>query len=406
MGKGMQYPVGAILLGALSAYVAATLASGLIAKTQFQFTTVGSRLGCIDGLRGYLALSVLIHHFIVWMQVTKLGGGWVPPQINFFNALGAGSVALFFMVTGFVFYPRVLAGFRLTSWKAVFIGRFFRIVPAIVISVVFIATVISLRTGASPNLHFLVEAAEWITSWSEVDLLGYPDSGRLNAYVLWSLWYEWLFYLFVLPACAFAMDLARRLGMPTVSIPILLLLIGWVFSKLSSMRLFVFLPLFAVGMIAFECQRKSGEGRLQGAIASVIALSALMVGMTRAPFPYSPVQIVLYGSFFIIVACGNSLFGILNTKAAKVLGECSYGIYLLHGTFLSLLFVEGARIVDATGAGVLPITLPICAVVTLVAAFTIHVLVEQPAIRLGARVAAFLGSTRVRESDPQMNVAP
>lgn len=30
-----------------------------------------TRIGCIDGLRGYLALSVMVHHFAVWLAFCK-----------------------------------------------------------------------------------------------------------------------------------------------------------------------------------------------------------------------------------------------------------------------------------------------------------------------------------------------
>ncbi len=92
------------------------------------------RIGCIDGLRGYLALSVLIHHFIIWMQVTRLGGVWEVPSVRLFNQLGAGAVALFFMTTGLVFHPRGLAGFRVCSWPAIYTTRLFRIMPLVIVS--------------------------------------------------------------------------------------------------------------------------------------------------------------------------------------------------------------------------------------------------------------------------------
>lgn len=75
----------------------------------------------------------------------------------------------------------------------------FRIVPLVATSVAVITFLIFLRTSARPGLGYFAAAAQWVTSWGEPPLLGYPNSGRMNAFVLWSLWYEWLFYLVVLP---------------------------------------------------------------------------------------------------------------------------------------------------------------------------------------------------------------
>ena len=38
----------------------------------------------IDGLRGFLALLVMGHHFVIWLQITRLGGDWVAPDANLF----------------------------------------------------------------------------------------------------------------------------------------------------------------------------------------------------------------------------------------------------------------------------------------------------------------------------------
>src|SRR6476661_365493 len=105
----MRYPIAAIIAAAVLAYLSATILSGRVATAGFPLPPDERRIGCIDGLRGYLALSVLVYHAIVWMQLTRLGGSWSPPQLALFEQLGAGSVALFFMVTGLLFYPRVKA---------------------------------------------------------------------------------------------------------------------------------------------------------------------------------------------------------------------------------------------------------------------------------------------------------
>ena len=42
--------------------------------------------------------------------------------------------------------------------------------------------------------------------------------------------------------------------------------------------------------------------------------------------------------FFLTIVSGNSLFGLLNLKTSKILGEISYSIYLIHGIILYIIF--------------------------------------------------------------------
>ncbi|ACL56454.1 acyltransferase family protein [Methylobacterium nodulans] len=380
-----NYPVAAIMAGATAACLAATLLASWIGRTKFPLPSADTRIGCIDGLRGYLALSVLIHHFVVWMQATSLGGAWAVPSVNLFAQLGAGGVALFFMVTGLVFYPRILAGFRATAWPAVYTMRVFRIVPLVAVSVAIITLLIAARTGRGLDAQFPAAAAQWITTWGEPPLLGFADSGRINAYVLWSLRYEWLFYLAVLPACALAMDLVRG-RLPSWTVPVALLAIGLLGREAGlPTALLRFLPLFAIGMLAYEVRSREAIARhLRTRPAAAVAVLALALGMVTARTPYGS-ALPLFALFFVCVACGNALFGVLRTRGALVLGECSFGIYLLHGVVLSVAFVDAGA--ERLAPEIVPALLPLAAVaVTMVTPLT-FLIVERPALRLGALLA-------------------
>jgi peptidoglycan/LPS O-acetylase OafA/YrhL len=402
-----NYPIAAIATGAVATYVLATVAGTILVRAGFPVPSGDRRIGCVDGLRGYLALSVLVHHFIVWMQVTRLGGSWTAPGVNIFNNLGAAGVALFFMTTGLVFYPRVLTGLRKTSWPATYTTRVFRIVPLIVFSLALITGIIALRTGHRPDSTFPMAAAKWITTFSEPPLLGYTDSGRLNAYVLWTLKLEWYFYIFVLPACAFGRDLIRG-WLPSWALPAALLLMALIGRRFySEGGLPTFLPLFAIGMLAFECQQHSTIRQfLNAKWIALLAFVCLAAGMVSAPTPYGILQLPLFGFFFIVVACGNDLAGLLRTKGALLLGECSYGIYLLHGTILSLLFVDGASVIGPLATDYIPALLPITGLIVACITPVTYLLIERPAIRAGVLIARRLSGRQLRPDDPQVEVAP
>ena len=375
---------------ALVGLALATALGALLGRYGFPLPPARARIGCIDGLRGYLALAVMVHHFFIWSAVTRFGADWGPPSLNVLNQLGAGGVALFFMITGAVFYPRILAGFAATSWTSVYLGRAFRLLPLIAVSVaVVVAVIVARMPHPVVDARLFGAAARWLTAWGEPPLLGFPDSGRINAYVLWSLRLEWLFYLLALPACAAAMALLHARRLPTVALPLALLgLLGAarIGAGVAGLDIGIlkYFTLFAVGMLAFECQARP---RLRAMLAQPrvgwLAAAGLLLGVVATPVPFDW-SLPLFGCFFACVICGNDLGGVLRGRGALVLGECSFGIYLLHGIALYLLFDGGATAHIATG--LLPVLLPAAMVVVVAVTAATYLLVERPAIRLGKTV--------------------
>ncbi|RYZ83642.1 MAG: acyltransferase, partial [Proteobacteria bacterium] len=66
-----------------------------------------TRFVSIDGLRGYLAFAVYLHHSCIWYFYLQTGRWEVPPS-SLYTMLGQGAVALFFMVTSFLFATKIL----------------------------------------------------------------------------------------------------------------------------------------------------------------------------------------------------------------------------------------------------------------------------------------------------------
>jgi peptidoglycan/LPS O-acetylase OafA/YrhL len=88
------------------------------------------RIGCFDGLRGYLAVGVFMYHCLIWLYVLQ-GHEWSPPPGNAYANLGQATVALFFMITSILFYPKILRRLSGSEWLAHFISRIFRAHPAV-----------------------------------------------------------------------------------------------------------------------------------------------------------------------------------------------------------------------------------------------------------------------------------
>lgn len=386
----MSLPVDTFTLSFLFFYlvslVGAVLVGGALRRGGFPVPK-GPRYGNIDGLRGFLALSVLSHHFWIWTQVALYGQPWSAADLPFVNQLGAGAVALFFMITGLVFYPTALKGIGHVFWPKIYIGRFFRIVPLVAVSFLLISLVIALRTGARPDASYARAAIEWISAHREVPIMGYADSGRVNALVLWSLWQEWLFYLILLPAVALGLQLARAVRLPSWTVPLLVLIVGAA-AHLARVggNMPTFWPLFAAGMLAYElCARDAVRRWLASRTAAVLATLAMVPAVTLSHHALTP-AFFAFAFFFCCVAAGNRFGGVFSLPGAAVVGEISFGIYLLHGILLNLLFVDATPIVRGLPPAALPLLIPVLAALIVLVTAATYLLIERPAWRFGKRL--------------------
>ena len=194
----------------------AALATAKLLAISFGMPRVGGRFGSIDGLRGYLAFFVFMHHSSIWFFYLR-DGVWDFPPSTFFSQLGPGSVALFFAITGFLFISKLLsAELKTSDWVHLYISRVFRIVPLYSLAGLLFFLAIAVLSGGqalqqSP-LDMTKSAVEWLTfgylgihgtqTWISES---YPSN--FLAYVTWSLPYEWFFY-FSLPV--FSLVLGRK----------------------------------------------------------------------------------------------------------------------------------------------------------------------------------------------------
>lgn len=358
----------------------------------------GNRLYPLDGLRGLLCFGVFAHHSAMTLQQTWLGGQWVAPEASVYDLAGKGSVALFFCITGFLFWGRLLRREGKLDWFEFYRGRFLRIVPLYAVS----AMICLIVVAASP----LFQHVSWprfarligemstlgVAPWREIATPTgkiYPDAG--NAGVVWSLRYEWVFY-FALPALA----LFARGKRWTV------LYIGW----LLGLVLISIKPnngekvlMFAVGMIAAHFQASDrGATLLRSSLFSIlVVVCAVLMMLLSVPHGSAPAltrnafsaasNVILLG-VFVPIACGNSLWGLLNLASLRFLGTISYSVYLLHGTVLyfarpTLQGYAGER--DGFNLPYWSAILVAAVVVVILCSFTYR-LIEVPFIELAQRL--------------------
>ena len=353
------------------------LASGLVRCSTFyreQLNNTHTHYLALDGLRGFLALGVFFHHTVVFYYF-YVTGDWIIPPSTFYTLLGQIAVSLFFMITGFLFWSKAITGKGRIGLAKLFKSRLRRLVPMYVVSVIIVFAVAFIVSGLIIRSSFQELASQmgaWLTFgfMKSPDVNGVSNSDIINS-VYWTLKYEWLFYL-ALPLLA----LAYR-GAAFFVLVLLTTMLVFMFSLPIVLMCFVFGAVTAWLMDKNIQWLSNWAKSWQAALLVALILAVIFWGMHKA---YTwRAEVLLFVLFFIVTA-GNSLFGLLVSKPARLLGAMSYSIYLLHSPilFLLLYWVNKSRPIDQLDAfsywGVMSVA---GAILVLVAATTFR-WVEHP----------------------------
>ena len=320
------------------AVIAIAVATAFVLGKRFGIPSSQGRFAAIDGLRGYLALFVFLHHSCIWFFYFKTGQWKVPPS-NLYTHFGQNGVAFFFMITAFLFFSKLLDGKQKPiDWNRLFISRFFRIVPLYLFLMLLFALVIGYISEGILNepLPLLInKACYWLgfTFFGNPNLNGLNNTFTIVAGVTWSLPYELFFYI-SLPMLALTVGLVPPLPYIALSIACMTwLLASW---HPESYHLKAFLG----GIVASLLVRSDSFCQIAASkVASMIAIASVTLVINLYPLAYTDVPLLLLSLAFAIFADGNSLFGVLTSGASRVLGEMAYSIYLLHGIFLFITFI-------------------------------------------------------------------
>ncbi len=308
------------------------LAWFLVRKSRFygrlSSEATAGRVSMIDGLRGWLALGVFFTH-AASMNAWFAHGRWSGTQTGLFGMTGEIGVSLFFMITGFLFWGRVLRSAATLNVEALYTSRLRRIVPMYLVSVVMSLAVVAALSDFTLQVSLMSLIRE-LRAWFSFGFLhageinGIKDAHYINA-VYWTLAFEWSFYI--------ALPLLAVLGQGWRSYA--LFPVAFIFC----LQVPVTLNFMAGAFVAVLSHKNLIDGRLRALTLAPLPLASLAaVFMFPTAFALAPV--VLLFVFFLFVVGGNSLFGLLASRPAKLLGTISYSIYLTHCIVLyALIFV-------------------------------------------------------------------
>lgn len=376
------------------------------------------RMLTLDGLRGVLALGVFSHHVFVTRRYFETGE-WGPPEIPFAEELGQGSVMLFFMITAFLFWGRLLDAGPRMQWGRFFISRVFRLAPLYWLVVVVLVIIAFAHSDWELNLRLRDEAvaiADWFgfTIRRVSNINNFLQTGMVIAGVTWSLRYEWAFY-FALPLVGFVFTKARHWGAAAASAG----LIGafwWLVrdDAYNAILPKLFAPFLGGIVAAYWVRsprlREFGASRAYG-VAALVALAYVVFFRRMA---LNPISLAGLSMFFAAVVCDNPLLSGLRHSAARWLGEISYGVYLIHGMLLWVVTRNLAPMLGVTMKSIHPswwILMPLALTPILVGLTSLlNLVVERPGIEWGRRLGQRIASTpRRREQLAAVtteNVAP
>lgn len=349
------------------------------------------RFVTIDGLRGYLAFNVFVHHACVWYGYIHTSAWRIPPSL-FYTHLGQDSVVLFFMITGFLFLSKLTdskdSG---VNWGKIYTSRFFRLVPVYIVMVALLVLMVlclsDFRLTEPPGI-FLFNLLRWLlfTAFGAPDLNGIKDTSLIVSAVTWSLPYEWFFY-FSLPLWAFITHASKSYwavfwgGM------------GMLLYFLCGCNPFYLLA-FAGGFAATILARYAFIRKfLSHPGFSLIFFLILLIEINFFPTVYLPGAVPLLAAAFCIVACGNTLFGILESNISRVLGEMTYSLYLLHGLLLfCVMHFLGQHFLVALSPLQYWTIIALLTPVLIVGCFISFRFIEEPCMRFGKQ----LGNAKIR----------
>lgn len=343
------------------------------------------RIEGLDYLRGLMALSVMIYHYISW------GAGPIGSE-HLLGKLGIYAVSMFYILSGLslglVYYGRITSANAVGSFV---IKRIFRIFPLFWL-VLTASLLASVAGGKAHDLDLFKVFLNYSLLFGFVEPTAYFNTGA------WSIGNEMVFYAILPMVFLLASRLTWALPLAVVSS----IVVGVYFAEYrldTSMplaeqwsvyinpfnQLFLFMGGVALGVYGKLAKVKS--------IASIMLLStsllvfcfypvsgdsiAIVTGAERFVFSFSCMAFVA-GLYFL-----NPSFKAAPAKVLGFFGSACYSIYLLHPVVAKVVVALSAKVGLGAAVGYTA-----SAFVTLAVSWVVFNYLEKPMMNAGKKVAS------------------
>lgn len=342
----------------------------------------------VDGLRGFLALGVFIHHSAAWGQYFYKGN-WDLSKSNLYSQFGQVSVSFFFMITSFLFITKLLdsreKGFQ---WKKFFIGRAYRLMPMYYISVLLVIIIVMYLDDWNvriPGIDFFTSIGHWLlfTIFKTTHINGAQYTSLINGGIQWSLWYEWLFYISLPLLSLLILKVKPKIGYLLFGVAFIVSF--YLFRPVLSYHIYSFIG----GVVAALLLKFTTFHERIGDIYKSIIILVCLILIGQFNTTSNVLCIFLITIAFSLVATGTTVFGILKNSTLKFLGEICYSTYLLHCILLYSVFFFGFTFAKIKEYSPFEYCLIIFSIVPALVAisFLSYKYIEKPFIERGKRVS-------------------
>lgn len=373
---------------AVSIYAAFFLVSACVLKLDLAKQALpngNDRYGDIDGLRGLLAVAVMVHHsFAAYGYFTN--GQWIYSTSPILNQLGQTSVAMFFMITGYLFTLKSFS--ENIDWSKFYKTRLARLTPlyVVIVALVFlIVLVVSKGEIREPLWKIGKEAIQWFSFvfFGRPDINEFKKTWVIIAGVNWSLQYEMIFYIFFVPVLHYLSKFlsVQALFINGIILLILIFIFRWITNPEPGNSLWALH--FLGGVLTAYAFKIDAVYKIIKTRAFTLLSFLFGISLLMSQNSYGILTVAATIFIFATFARGLSIFGLLKTKPALWIGEISYGIYLIHGMVLwiVLTWLKGFLNLSDFSLTYYWITIIMVAMVITILASISYLKLEKPAIR-------------------------
>lgn len=305
-------------------YLGLLIATVWLTSKILGITPAKHKYAALDGLRGICAALVAVFH-LYWRAGGESDVYWSLDYITISHIkksiylTGELSVGIFFMLSAFLFFKKALASdFNVKDFA---ISRFMRIYPPVVaiLFIVYFATLLM-----HPDEHTPV----WEWFLPSLPFLFNPPGANINGFslqiatsgVFWTLVWELRLY-FAIPLLYLIM---KKIKYKEVFIISLMLMVLCYKYLVASEQYLSFIMYFLSGFLAatIKYDKKPSD---------VICLVLLFAALFFTKHAYNTTTPLYMFIVFFTIKCGCDYFGLLTSLPIKMLGTCSFSLYLVHG---------------------------------------------------------------------------
>lgn len=287
-------------------------------------TPSNHKFSSLDGLRGVCAALVTVFH-LYWRAGGQADTYWSLDYITTsevkraIHLTGELSVGVFFMLSGFLFFRKALS--EKFNLKDFITSRFLRIYPPVIATLIllYFSTLIMNEKNHTPIWEWFLPSLPFIFHPPGANINGFSLQ-ILTSGVFWTLVWELRLY-FAIPFLYIIMKKIKHKSLFVVLLMVIILLYKETVSMTQELSFIMyFLAGFLVATINKETQYSNW---------TCIILLLLALFFTRHAYnTTTPLYIMIV---FYTIKCGCDYFGSLNSTPIKMLGTCSFSLYLVHG---------------------------------------------------------------------------